>query len=279
MSDISQRRRFAARAITMCALAALPLTASISYAEVSDVPVPPAAPEPAAAPKSPQAPAAPDAPLAPVPPPAPGLPEDGSAPTPSDVHVFSRSEERGDVKRTVRVERKVVRDASGKPTERTSYMVDGREATAQERAEIAAELAKARKGIADAEQVHRELRVMRKRLSDDGEVRKEIEEIRRKLAEGGEFERELMLSLAQTRAEMPEFRFECDGSEQVVSERPGADGKPIMVICRTAALASARSAIGTARSAVESDRNLSRRERAEALRSLEEAMREIESVN
>ncbi|MBD3775040.1 MAG: M56 family metallopeptidase, partial [Rhodobacteraceae bacterium] len=69
MSEISPRRRRASRALLAGALVALPLTASITYAEAPIAPVPPV---PAVAP--PVAPVAPVAPLAADAPPAPPAP-------------------------------------------------------------------------------------------------------------------------------------------------------------------------------------------------------------
>ncbi len=70
MADVSPRRRWAGRLMLAGAVIALPLTASISYAEQrSRLPQPPAPPAPPAAPLAPVAPAAPDVPdISPVPP-------------------------------------------------------------------------------------------------------------------------------------------------------------------------------------------------------------------
>ena len=294
MSDISPRRRIGARILMVGALAALPLTASISYAEALSAPPAPDAPS---APKPPAAPAAPTAPDAPTAPAAPTLLQVTTATdVDHDVYVLTEGEDGDEAKRVVRVERKVVRDGSGKESEETSYTVNGREATAEERAKIDAELKKARKGIAHADKVRREVRIMRDKKGDDSEVhddinvwrerhamdgdlRKHLEELRIKMGENGEFHKEMRIALANANAELREFKFDCDGSERMVQERTETDGKKVMVICRTAGLASAKSAIAEARRAVESDRNLSSRERSEALRSLDKAMKDIESAN
>ncbi|MCB5424313.1 antirepressor regulating drug resistance protein [Altererythrobacter sp. CC-YST694] len=74
MADISPRRRLAGRLMLAGAVIALPLTASVSYAEQgraeqrSRLPEPPAPPAPPMAPAAPYAPVAPDAPLPPEPP-------------------------------------------------------------------------------------------------------------------------------------------------------------------------------------------------------------------
>ncbi|MBU2033968.1 MAG: M56 family metallopeptidase, partial [Alphaproteobacteria bacterium] len=72
MADISPRRRFAGRALLAGAALALPLTASISYAETRASEVP--APEVPAAPAAPQAPIAPPVADAPAVPPARPVP-------------------------------------------------------------------------------------------------------------------------------------------------------------------------------------------------------------
>ena len=61
MNEFSNRRRLAGRGLVAAALIALPLTASISYAENTppEVPAPPAPPAPPEAPVAPVAPAAP----------------------------------------------------------------------------------------------------------------------------------------------------------------------------------------------------------------------------
>ena len=290
MSDISPRRRIAARIAMIGALAALPLTASISYAE--SLVVPEAPPAPAA----PAAPAAPDAAsvTVPNPPAAPGAPEAPEAPEPPEVFVLS--DKNGEGKQVVQVERKVVTDGSGQRRAQTRYVVNGREATAQERAQIEAgleglsivsgdmdrlrlELRTMRENMGEDSEWSREMERLRKRLGEGGDLHRQIEEARRKLGESRMAERETRIALARVATEMPEFRYDCDGSDQIVQERAESDGKKVIIVCRSAGLATARSAIATARSAVQRDRNLSERERAEALRALEEAMREVESAN
>ena len=291
MSDISPRRRLAARALIVGALAALPLTASISYAESLAAPEPPA---PVAAPAAPDAPASPDAPLAPDAPPEPLTPLPPLAlGDRQDITFLSEDENDKDAKRVIRVERKVVKDASGKPTEQKSYTVNGRTATAEERAEIEERLVRMRELSSESDQMRQELRIVRERMGDesglrhqmkilrerfgeDGELRTQLEELRLKMAEGGELDKEMEI-VRRAMADVPEFRFECDGSGEMMRERVGADGKKVMVFCRSAGMASAKMALGEARRAVERDRDLSARERAEVLRSLDEAIEELDS--
>ncbi len=68
MNDISPRRRLAGRGILLAALLALPLTASISYADAATGPDAGAPPAPPAPPPAPSAPSAPEAPEPPAPP-------------------------------------------------------------------------------------------------------------------------------------------------------------------------------------------------------------------
>ena len=262
MSDISPRRRIAARTLMIGALAAVPLTASISYAEALGVPEVPAAPLAPVASVAPLAPAAPEAPA---------------------VFVLSDGDDGDDGARLIRVERKVATVDSGNRTERTTYTVNGRPATPGERARIEAGLDSLRDARVDTDRMQRELRsemeLLRKRLGENGDLRKQLDEVRRSLGETGMIERETRLALAQAAAEMPEFTFACDRSDQAVTERIGPDGKKVMVFCRTAMMASAKDAIASARREIESDRDLSRRERTEALRALDEAMREVGRTN
>ncbi|WP_338466027.1 M56 family metallopeptidase [Novosphingobium sp. ZN18A2] len=71
MSTPSRRRRMAGRTLVAFGALALPLTATVTYAQISA----PDAPEPPAPPAAPQAPVAPDAPPAPAAPAAPDAPE------------------------------------------------------------------------------------------------------------------------------------------------------------------------------------------------------------
>lgn len=126
MSDISPRRRIAGRALMAAALLAVPLSASVSYAESLTVPNPPPAP---AAPSVPVPPMAPN--LAPPAPPAPPLvaalqaaPEAAETPE-AETRVFimrdGDSGEDGDARTDISKERKViVLDQDGKmsPEER-----------------------------------------------------------------------------------------------------------------------------------------------------------------
>jgi hypothetical protein len=120
MSDISRRRRFSGRALLGAAVLALPLTASITYAEI------PAAPQPLAPRQAPEAPLDPAAPalLAEVPePPQPPLTPD--APEASEARRVNVMRIR-DGQKEVREIRKVVRG------DEVKFYADGRELSEEE---------------------------------------------------------------------------------------------------------------------------------------------------
>lgn len=154
MSEISMKRRFAGRALLVTGALALPLTASISYAEVAqhDVPAAPAAPlAPIAAQQSSLAPEAP------TPPQPPEAPDHSSAP---QVIVLPTSDEADEAedkgKRKVVMYRHEKTNADGdivKSVER-SIVAAGTPMTSEERAAILREveqaMAEARDGIEEA---------------------------------------------------------------------------------------------------------------------------------
>ncbi len=153
MSDISPRRRLAGRALIGAGLLALPLTASISYAETrsgSDTqaeqpPLPPAPPEPLAPPAPPSAPGAPEAPTPPAPPEPPSV--DSETDRETRVVVIERSTD-GDGNRKVVTRRKEMHFES-----------DGRTMSPEERAELRRELkaamAEVDSAMAEAAREHR----------------------------------------------------------------------------------------------------------------------------
>ena len=261
---------------------ALPLTASISYAEAliaPDAPPPPSAPQAPAAPLAPDAPEAPTAPLAPEAPDAPAAPQ---------ISVISTGEDGED--RVIRIERKVVKDGSGRATEETTYTVNGREATPEERAKIERQIETAAGLSAEVDRVRRELpdvraRVakverQRERLMNEAEgQRVEAEEMRRVLAERGTIEDEVRLAMLRANEEVRKLRVDCDGSGELVKEWVGSDGEAASVFCSEAGLTTARLAIEEARREIARDSDLPKRARAEALRSLDAVLRGLEATD
>lgn len=231
MNDISARRRWAGRLLIGGAALALPLTASVSYAQV-DPPAPPAPPAP------PEAVAPVDAPEPPAPPAPP-----------------SWTDEKGG-KRIVRVERTV--DDKGKVTERR-YVTHGDAMTAEEHAELQREMADARREMAEARRdmgEHGEMqRELRKEFAKDGRFHKEM---RLAIAEARDAAPRVKVACRT-------------GQREVAESVTGKDGREELWVCQAAALAEARAAIAEARADIAAETDMSARERAEALRALDEA--------
>jgi len=245
MSDISPRRRFAGRALLTGAALALPLTASISYAEtaVPEAPAAPQAPPAPDAPIAPAAPPAPDAPLAPAAPltqpPAPTPPAPPAPPT----HPA----------------------ASDRTTE---FNIERHIEARVERELDAAEIA--------VEQAELEVERIREHAHDRAELRAEMAELRRELARDGEMRREVRLAASEARAAAPEVVMSCQrGQTEVVRSGTTRGGREALFVCKSAALKTARASIESMRRTIRSDRNLSAAERTEALRALDEALAEM----
>ncbi len=253
MADISPRRRFAGRALLAGAALALPLTASIGYAETgaAQVSQPPVVPEtPEVAPLAPPVPPAVTHPIARVIERDVDVQVDGELDR-GDGDPAAQTEEavRSVRSRVLRIERRVDGAAGEAPNSlRVLRMKDGR-LTAEERA----------------------------RLQED------MAELREELGEGGA----LAQSLARARTAMPDIVHSCQtGQAEVIVSGKTAAGREALFYCHRAAMESARvamlgarSAIRGARAAVEgarwaiqADRSLSDAERTEALRSIEEAL-------
>lgn len=161
MTDISPRRRLLGRALVTGGLLALPLTASISYAE---------------APVAPPAPVAPVAPLAPVAPVAPLAPmllqaaDEAAEEAPADAD--RRVERKVIVVRTKDGETEVIEPGHAEHEERRIVIMDDGKLSEEERARLRAELKadmKAMEGdLAEARKEHRLAMIeMRRELGGD----------------------------------------------------------------------------------------------------------------
>ena len=237
MTDMSTRRRWAGRGMLAAALVALPLTASISYAE-STAPLPPAPPAAPPATEVPQAPSAPDAPAAPEAPEAPSHWEvhtDSSAPDADGarkVIVIREEKVDGDGKRKVQVSRY---------TTSTEGEYPDKEEMAKMMAEVRRELADADKEVAEAMEEHRIALAMVK----DGEGHPTVVEVK------------------------------CDGKDRS-SDWTTKDGKWVIKICKTQIMASAVTGLREARAELARDGELPDNVRAEVLRELDAKIKEWE---
>ena len=246
MSDISPRRRLAGRVALASAFLAVPLTASIAYADTqaSDVEVPPAPPAPPSAPGAP-----------PVPPAPPAPPE-------VEIEIEEMNRELAEADRElaeahreiVEIERELSEDGKRRETRRV-VRIDGGEWEEMSEAERA-------------------------------ELRKEMSELRKQFAEDGEMRRQIRLAVseaqragAEARANAPRVEMKCVDRVNVVKTDTDGKGKTVMFVCEANADRMALSALKTARTAIETERNLTDEQRAEALRAIDEEISSLSKAN
>ena len=256
MSDISPRRRLTGRAAVASAFLAVPLTASFCFAEATAAPTPPPAPE---APLDWVMPVS-AAPLAPPPPDAPRTPD-----VDQDLDAVT------DIDREVRVEQEVIVDRDG---ERRVVRRYRRDMTAEERAELEADLAEMQAELAEMSAESAMSRANMQR-----EISFSIAEAH---ADAAEARAEAMEAVAEARAEAalaheyaPKVVLRCKDKTNIVATEVDARGRTTMFVCEANANRIALSAVKTARKAVAADRNLSASERAEALRAIDEEISEL----
>ncbi|AKM06654.1 M56 family metallopeptidase [Pelagerythrobacter marensis] len=242
MNDITPRRRMAGRAILAAGLLALPLTATISYAESMDVEVP-LPPAPPAAPEPPAPPAAPLAPDAPPAPPAPAAPQSGEA------------------ERHVTVERIITNDGD----DRRIHV---------HRVELDAARKKADKARLKAEKA-RQKAEMRRDMSnlsaaDQAEFAADMARLEAELRQLDGLDERVEREVRVAMASAPKVIEGCRGEEIVHESREG--GREVIRICTARIGAEARAGLHQARAEIASDRALSAEIRAQALRSIDEAI-------
>jgi bla regulator protein blaR1 len=167
------------------------------------------------------------------------------------------------------------------------YIRDGREMTAEERAEFDRDMAEMRKDLAE---MHKELGESRGQLQRelDRELGKHSEfqkEMREKFGENGEFRPGMRLAIAEAHAgaragaraaaRAPQVTVQCrQGQKEVTETVVGRDGKQRIFVCSSLATDEARRALTVARAEIARTRELTESQRAEALRSLDQAERE-----
>ncbi len=240
MNDLSDRRRRMGGAFVGLAALALPLTASITYAQSSDGETidPPAAPAPPAPPAPPAAPAAPIAPLAPVAPPAPLAELD-----PSGEAIVSGLRARPEV---ARVNRKlVIRTGDG-------------EVLAPGSPEFEARMAELEKHLAELD-VHIEQSVR----FDDGHIRS-IERQAERAARSAE-------AIART---MPRIEESCDGATST-TETKTENGRKVIRLCRKIAMTGALGGLRSARAAIAGNTQMNAETRREILRELDSEIEKL----
>lgn len=271
MDDGSRGRRWAARGAVAAALLAVPMTASISYAE------PVAAPEAPAAPFAPTAPvaasfAAPDAPPAPAAPDAPPAPEE---PGERD---FIAAQERRIEREFIRAERDIER--AEREIERARETVarverdparharwDGRnwdQMSDKEKRAFKKEMAQLRKDLADGGKVQRELQQIEARQVDRAESRREVQvALAEAHAEAAQVRAEAVAERAVASA--PKVVMKCLDKDRAVTTKVDAKGRTTMYVCESYGDMVALKALKHTRKSIASDSKWSDETRAEIL--------------
>ena len=244
MSEVSsRRRRLGIAAITTTALA-LPLTASITYAQ-AEAPLPP---EPPMAPNAPAAPLAPDAPQPPQAPDAPSI----ESIDPDSEHVTVHVDEETGERRVIR--HRITRNGSPMREEEIEAMMERIEEEMALREE--------------------EIEVIVERAMEQAEHAVEMSAHAREMGEHAR--------LAAARA--PRVEMSCEGvDESGVIERDLGDGRTALVICENIIHESARlgmegaiTGMRAALSAIRNNRDIPAADREDAVRNLQEAIEELQ---
>ena len=258
MSDISPRRRLMGRGALASAFLAVPLTASICFAEVSasEVPDPPQPPAPS------------DWSAVPVPPAPPAPPQPSEFDAEFAEVEREIAEAHSEIEETrreiVEIERELAGEHGSKKKHR-HIRINGKEwdeLDDEERAELRAEMAE-----------------LRAQLAEGGELHMEMERLRKEFGENGEMRRELRLAMAEAHeahANAPKVVISCKDEYAPVTSQTDAKGKTTLFVCETAGEKLALRAMRQARAAIAAEKSLSAEERAEALRSLDEEIAEIQ---
>ena len=271
MDDGSRGRRWAARGAVAAALLAVPMTASISYAE------PVAAPEAPAAPFAPTAPvaasfAAPDAPPAPAAPDAPPAPEE---PGERD---FIAAQERRIEREFIRAERDIER--AEREIERARETVarverdparharwDGRDwdqMSDKEKRAFKKEMAQLREDLAEGGKVQRELQQIEARQVDRAESRREVQvALAEAHPEAAQVRAEAVAEKAVASA--PKVVMKCLDKDRAVTTKVDAKGRTTMYVCESYGDMVALKALKHTRKSIASDSKWSDDTRAEIL--------------
>lgn len=271
MDDGSRGRRWAARGAVAAALLAVPMTASISYAE------PVAAPEAPAVPFAPTAPVAP-AIAAPDAPPAPDAPDAPPAPEEPGEREFTAAVERRIEREFIRAERDIER--AEREIERARETVarverdparharwDGRDwdqMSDKEKRAFKKEMAQLREDLAEGGKVQRELQQIEARQVDRAESRREVQvALAEAHAEAAQVRAEAVAEKAVASA--PKVVMKCLDKDRAVTTKVDAKGRTTMYVCESYGDMVALKALKHTRKSIASDSKWSDDTRAEIL--------------
>ena len=271
MDDGSRGRRLAARGAVAAALLAVPMTASISYAE------------PVAAPEAPAAPFAPTAPVAaaiaaPDAPPAPDAPDAPPAPEEPGEREFTAAVERRIEREFIRAERDIER--AEREIERARETVarverdparharwDGRDwdqMSDKEKRAFKKEMAQLREDLAEGGKVQRELQQIEARQVDRAESRREVQvALAEAHPEAAQVRAEAVAEKAVASA--PKVVMKCLDKDRAVTTKVDAKGRTTMYVCESYGDMVALKALKHTRKSIASDSKWSDETRAEIL--------------
>lgn len=237
MNDVSLRRRRTGLLGLGLAAAALPFTATLTYAEEPSVPAPPVPPKaPSAIPVPPAPPVAPDHPSA-----VEDLPSFEDAIREVEVEQERVGEQEAHVH--VLHDEKAGKDGKVRKVEVRRIHAEGM--SAEERAELKAELAEA------------------------------MAEMRADLAEARAEYQQAMIEMKDELGDVTVIEGRCERDSPMVKETT-KDGKKVMVLCKTGFTAQARHGLVQARRAIAGDSGIDEKTKSEVLRSLDEEIANLD---
>ncbi|MGX7925847.1 M56 family metallopeptidase [Tsuneonella sp. HG094] len=253
MTDVSERRRRVGGLLVGLGALALPLTASITYAQGSE-PEPPAPPPPLAAVEAPAAPIAPDAPDAPPAPPAPvvhveRIVLDGKPGENGERHVMIVRKDDGKPGEHVVHERRIImKDKDGK-------------LLGPDSPEFEAHMKKLEERLGKLDEMHPVMKFDEKEIS-------RIREHATLAARDG-----MRVAMLAPRVEM-----NCDGPDEL-SETKSDDGRRVIRICRTKMMGGALVGLRSARAAIAGNTDMSADTRKDVLEKLDGEIARLEAKN
>lgn len=254
MSELSNRRRLAGRTLLGAGLLALPLTASVTYAEAPAVPPAPTQPQaPSLVPLAPAAPVPPKAPYPPAAPPAPGALYLQDAP------------DRGEIERA---EREVERaESEMERAEEAMAPAERRMKHAERRIEHGAHKVVVDGRVLEGEEAAAYMRGM--------EI--DLEHMRTRMVDQRALSKEIRRSVHEALHTAPIVRTNCDVEGEITSVSQSEDGRQIINICRVAAMRQAAHGLREARAAIAREHALSEEQRERALRELDRELERLDS--
>ncbi len=302
MSDPTPRRRIAGKLLLAGAAIALPLTASVTYAEVEtqqtsdSASLPPIPPQPPIAPRAPTSAVTPTVPDAPAPPDFDTAFADSDAEYERSMAMTEGEQEQAglemeraglEMKRAglemeraglemKRAEKEMKRASLKGAAHGTKHGKDGHRHHVETRIE---------RHTHNGKTLERKVTIVdgKKVVSgnyDDAEVRKalrdanvQVQFVERKLAEGGEIDREIKAALAEARSDVNVRVLTSCGQRENISETTSEDGATTIRICTSRiaseAMGQARQGLIEARAAIAADPDIQLPDKKRTLRTLD----------